>query len=881
MFAVAVTVAARERRTSVRSERTPLIPSIRFASKDPTFSPTGLLKGAIVNRGVRKQQTGSRPHLKVAWLGAILLGLMTVVVGLGVLSLSSIQREFETFAEEDFPAFDHLLHVDRDLFRAQRSAQSVFLLDDPIDREAALAESWAQVERTEVRWASYLEVAHGSAAELTLQDEYELHRGQWLDFAARLTVLGREGRAPDDAEVQIALQESEVHFLAARERVHRLEEEFYEPLVENGIDAGAFDTRLLLVALLAGGLIAGGLASLATVRATKRQYLALRQRALHKRFRTLVESAHDVITVVSGDDSLTVMSGDLGVLQQVSANPDPSSMRELLRDIEYKIWASADRDVLQGRLTRSIELSTVRNDGTTAHIEGQGSPMADDPLERVWVWSDITDRKGLEVQLSHQAFHDPLTGVANRSLLYDRVEHALALSARSGSPVSVLFCDLDDFKTVNDSLGHGQGDNLLKTITTRIAGCVRATDTLARLGGDEFAVLLEGADITVAVALAERILAAISCEVELSDRKIFPSMSIGIAGATTGMTAEELLRNSDLAMYAAKHAGKGRVEVYREEMYESAAGVFEMRADLATALEDGQFRLHYQPTVALADGTVEGVEALIRWEHPIRGEVGPDEFIPIAEATGMIIAIGRWVIDSACAAAVELQAQHERPIVMAVNLSPQQLRDHAIVETVRWALAATGWPADRLVLEVTEGSLLDDPSAVQRLHELRELGTSIAIDDFGTGYSSISYLQKLPVDIVKIDRSFVSGDALGVAERLAFLQAIVGLAKSLNLRSVAEGIEEPGQLAELRALGCDTGQGFLWSPATSLPAAAALIREIDGQSFGVAPSDPAASDPAASDPAASDPAASDPAASDPAASDPGLSLQAASGPSPA
>ncbi|MDG2112377.1 MAG: Tar ligand binding domain-containing protein, partial [Actinomycetota bacterium] len=258
----------------------------------------------------------------MASLGAVLLLLMTVVVGLGVLSLTSIHRDFETFAEEDFPAFNHLLHVDRDLFRAQHAAQLTFLTDAPDERSATIAEMWSQVERTDGRWSSYLAVAHGSTAELALQDEYAMHREMWLDLVVQLTLLGREGRGPDDAEVGLVLRDAEAHFQAARSIVHELEEDFYEPLVENGTDAGSFDARLLLIALLGGGLFVGGLASVTAVRLTKRQYLALRRREMDERFRALVESAQDVITVVSGTDSLTVMSGDLGALKPVSVESE-------------------------------------------------------------------------------------------------------------------------------------------------------------------------------------------------------------------------------------------------------------------------------------------------------------------------------------------------------------------------------------------------------------------------------------------------------------------------------------------------------------------------------------------------------------------------------
>lgn len=545
-----------------------------------------------------------------------------------------------------------------------------------------------------------------------------------------------------------------------------------------------------------------------------------------ERLRAYVEGSQDVITLVSGDDDLAVLSPTLGIFERHRQHDAIEQVRELLPQSAYEQWLSVDRLIDNDGSRRQIEITLAATDGGYLHIEGHGSPLAADPAQRVWVWRDITARKELEEELSHQAFHDSLTGVANRSLLLDRVEHALSISNRSGRPVTVMFCDLDDFKTVNDSLGHGQGDKLLQITSDRISTCVRESDTVARLGGDEFAVLFEDATAEQAVALAERIISVVSYEIELDGRTVFPSISVGIATALPGATCEELLRNADLAMYAAKRAGKGRAQVYENRMHETVTDVLQLQTDLKTALRSGQLTLNYQPTVSLTDGSVEGVEALLRWNHPTRGTVPPDEFIHIAEVTGMIISIGRWVIEQACLAAVELQAEQSEPLLMAVNLSPQQLRDPNITAIVRRALEQSGLPPDQLVLEVTEGSLLDDDIAIERLNELSATGVLIAIDDFGTGYTSISYLQTLPISILKIDRSFISGDALAPNERQAFLNAIIGLATSLNLHSIAEGVEDDSQLDELRQLGCMTGQGFLWSRPASLEQTQTTIDEL-------------------------------------------------------
>ena len=415
----------------------------------------------------------------------------------------------------------------------------------------------------------------------------------------------------------------------------------------------------------------------------------------------------------------------------------------------------------------------------------------------------------LEDQLVHQALHDPLTGLANRALFGDRLEHALARPMRPGATVAVLLIDLDDFKDLNDSLGHDAGDDLLTIIAARLQGHAGAGDTVARLGGDEFGLLLEDTNAAQAMRMAEVMLEALARPVVLRGRDLVPTASIGIAIAA-GEDAETLLRNADTAMYAAKRQGKGRHTLFEPAMHATLLKRVDLAADLSRAVQDSQLHLCYQPEVHLRSGRIVGLEALLRWHHPTRGEVSPGEFIPIAEDSGLIVPIGRWVLQQACHQAKRWQQQWPAtpPLTLAVNLSARQLQHPAILDEVRAALAAADLDPHNLVLEITETAVMEQlHAAVAILTRLRELGVRLALDDFGTGYSSLSYLQRLPVDILKIDRTFIGG-VTGSAEESALPRAIITLGQTLGLETVAEGIETAEQLATLRELGCQLGQGY-------------------------------------------------------------------------
>jgi diguanylate cyclase (GGDEF)-like protein len=451
-------------------------------------------------------------------------------------------------------------------------------------------------------------------------------------------------------------------------------------------------------------------------------------------------------------------------------------------------------------------------------------------------------------QLARQAFRDPLTALPNRALFVDRLAHALTRTERRGELLAVLFLDLDRFKVINDSLGHSVGDQLLVGISQRLSVCLRPEDTIARLGGDEFAILLEDVkDASAAAAVAERLGAELQRPFVFERRELFVTVSIGIAlTISRRMTPEDILREADLAMYHAKARGKARHEVFDKSMNKLAQDRLGLELDLRHAITRGDFTLHYQPVVALDSGRITEVEALVRWKHPERGLLFPADFVTLTEETGLIVPLGRWIITEACR---QLQQWHAAgvvaPLVMSVNLSARQLQHLHLVDDVAHALEETRIDPGALRLEITETVAMQEaPSTLAKLEALKKLGVRLAIDDFGTGYSSLGYLKRFPVDTLKIDRSFVNGIGRDV-EDTAIVRAVITVAKSLGLAVTAEGIENEGQLAELRALGCDRGQGYLFAKPISgdripeLLAAAPWSRQLAAQQPAFANGSPA------------------------------------------
>jgi diguanylate cyclase (GGDEF)-like protein/PAS domain S-box-containing protein len=460
------------------------------------------------------------------------------------------------------------------------------------------------------------------------------------------------------------------------------------------------------------------------------------------------------------------------------------------------------------------ELRVRHADGTWRVVEVIATNLLNDPVVAgvVVTFHDITERKAFEQQLTRLAFHDPLTGLPNRALFLDRLDRAIARADRYFRSVGVLFIDLDNFKVVNDSLGHDAGDRLLVTIAQRLQEALRGEDSVARLGGDEFTVLIEDVtDQDAVMEVAERTAQAVRAPVILDGREVYPSASVGVALSVTGHDDHDsLLRNADLAMYRAKANGKGCIAVFDLSMNAMALERLEIEGDLRHAVERGEFRVVYQPIVSIETGRVTELEALVRWEHPQHGLLSPARFVPVAEETGLIVPIGQWVLEQACqqAAAWQGHGPDGRGPIMSVNLSARQFQHPSLVEDIARILFRSQLDPESLKLEVTESAVMSDPDeAAKILCQLKGLGIQIAIDDFGTGYSSLNYLKQFPVDTLKIDRSFVDG--LGRdANDAAIVQSIIALARSLQLTVTGEGIETTEQLAELQALGCDRGQGY-------------------------------------------------------------------------
>ena len=576
-------------------------------------------------------------------------------------------------------------------------------------------------------------------------------------------------------------------------------------------------------------------------------------RSSEARYRLIAETAQEGMWATDANGVTLYANQKMADLLGCSISDFYSSLsHELVTGITRAVIVS--RQELRGTSGQeTYDLSHTRPDGSDRLLQVSASPLveAGGYIGSLAMVTDVTASRDAERELVYRATHDPLTGLANRTLLMERLQKSL--DCRGGeldaSSVAVLVADMDQFKLVNDSFGHAAGDELLVEVSRRWGETLIGANLVARFGGDEFVVLCEDAGEQVARDLGGRLLATLAAPIVIDGRPVAVSASIGIAVASQVQTttassaavASDLLRYADAAMYQAKSLGRGRIAVFDHRLIDRAQSRLRLFNELKSAIERDELILHYQPVVELSSGRLLGVEALCRWVHPVRGVVPPDQFVPVAEETGLVDVLDAWVLRRACSDGARMRALGVLPqeAYIAVNASAGNLSHPGFEATVRAALIDTGFPASALVLEVTESAVMRDPDAVQLvLERLHSFGVSIAIDDFGTGYSSLAYLSRFPVATLKIDRGFVKKLTHSVEDR-AIVTAIADLARALTVETTAEGIETFAELALLQSLGCQAGQGFLWSPALAPRPLAALLSGLkDGRFHIVAPAAP-------------------------------------------
>ncbi|HEV2441097.1 MAG TPA: EAL domain-containing protein [Steroidobacteraceae bacterium] len=581
---------------------------------------------------------------------------------------------------------------------------------------------------------------------------------------------------------------------------------------------------LVLIYLSRGGL--GGQATLMigvvfalTLLLMFRQAVVLRMAEEH--YASLVANASDVIMIIGTDGVVRFASP--AATRTLGLKPEEIAGRSLA-----ELWGGEDGERLRSFLDEIARTTSgvvgpveLRMKHAGRVIEGVGNNLSNDPAVRGLAlnFRDISERKVLEEKLRQLAFHDPLTLLANRTLFRDRVQHALSRAQRGENRAAVLFLDIDNFKNINDSLGHDAGDRLLQAVAQRIVQTSRSSDTVARLGGDEFGVLLEGVGTAAEThRVADALVESLGAPFSLDGREVRVTASVGVAFSAADSTAKALLSNADLAMYHAKSGGKNRHVTFQPQMQTLLHERLRLEADIGRALGKEEFFLEYQPIVDLGTRVLLGVEALVRWRHPEAGVLMPASFIHVLEECGQIAALGRWVLKQACRDVCSWRNSiaGASGLRLAVNISARHLQHGELVLDVLEALQTTGFESGNLVIELTESTMMYNTEVnLERFHRLKELGVKLAIDDFGTGYSSLSYLHRFPIDILKIDRSFVNGlTSSGDGPDLA--RAVITLGETLGLDTVAEGIELEPQVESLLALGCVAGQGFLFAPARSL-----------------------------------------------------------------
>jgi diguanylate cyclase (GGDEF)-like protein/PAS domain S-box-containing protein len=638
--------------------------------------------------------------------------------------------------------------------------------------------------------------------------------GWFLGFVAILVAALRRPAAVQEAAGERGLERSTGMVLPYTAVGIALVSSVFELIQTGSTDPFVWWTRTVIIAAIVVRQVLTLLENGSLYRRLQARLTQLH--ASEQRFQALVQHSSDVVTVV--DRAGVVVYQSESVQRVFGYEPDSLVGRPLT-----SVLVESSAGDLLGALAASarepegmrlLELEVRHAAGRSCSAEMTITNLLDNPSVGGLVLNtrDVSERKRLEDQLVHDAFHDALTALANRNLFRERVDQVLR--RRDGrTKMTALFLDLDGFKEVNDSLGHASGDVLLVQVAERLRSCVRHCDTVARLGGDEFAILLEDDLELDGVAVAERITRMLRDPFKVDGNELHVSASIGIADLDDDVEdADQLLRNADLAMYRAKAAGEGGFERYHPNMHQGLVDRLQLEAELRRAIAGDELVLHYQPTLVLSSGELCGVEALVRWEHPTRGLISPGEFIPLAEQTGLIRPLGRWVLHEACKQLAEWRERYpDQDLVMSVNVSAKHLQHSRLLHDVRDALDASGVPARALLLEMTESVLMAHTAEnLALLARLKEMGIRIAIDDFGTGYSSLAYLHRFPADVIKIDRSFI--DRIGGSSHdIELVKTIVRLGQSLSMITVAEGVEEPGQAHALRSMGCELAQGYHFS----------------------------------------------------------------------
>jgi diguanylate cyclase (GGDEF)-like protein/PAS domain S-box-containing protein len=755
-----------------------------------------------------------------AWALPVTIGILALVVAIVVETLHDRVQERHQ-AQTNLMALEekalHQLYAQEEaLVQGQVTSE---LAEEVADGRRDLEELFEELERSDPNKGTLDQIRETVASlEAAVDEEFSLIEAGEVEAAL---AVEQEGADPSYEELEEILKEKDEEYAGAARRMALI------------ADAGTFAVVLLSALVLAS--------MFRQYERSRRQSQEVLERS-EERFALAVRGSKDGIW----DRNLETNEVYFSPRWKEMLGYEDHELENLYEEWIERIHPDdlkRVRGTLEAYLDRrashyEIEYRLRHKDGRYRWVLTRGSSVRDEsgnPRRIAGSNTDITGRKELEEHLQREATLDPLTKLSNRTVFLDRLTHALERSKRREENIAVLFMDLDNFKVVNDSLGHEAGDTLLVAVGERLRANLRPGDTIARLGGDEFGVLLEdvAGGLKDAQRTAQRIIESLRTPFALGSREVAVTASIGIASNISSPGySEDLMRNADAAMYRAKHKGKAHYEVFDPSMYERALERLEIEHDLRRATEHGELAIHYQPKVEFATGEICGMEALARWEHPESGPISPSKFIPVAEETGMIIPLGRWILREACRQAREWHELYadSPPLNVSVNLSPKQVEHPGLIEEVANALRETGLKPSALELEITESVLMEDTSsAIITLQKLKGLGVKLSVDDFGTGYSSLSYLKRFPIDYLKIDRSIIDGLEQDPKDT-AVAEAAITLAHALGGKVVAEGVQTEEQLDRLRRMGCDFAQGFyFWKPLLAEAASEVLSKASERQ----------------------------------------------------